>query len=69
MFEIVIACHLKIILFITYLLEEEQELILGMLIHCKCIYKFLCSMLVYCQLLYVLLVLLGVFMDFPPVTY
>ena len=35
------------------------------LIHCKCIYNFWCSMLVYCQLPYVLLVLLGVFMDFP----
>ena len=27
-------------LFITYLLEDEQELSLGMLIHCKCIYNF-----------------------------
>ena len=32
-------------LFITYLLEDEQELSLGMLIHCKCIYNFWCSML------------------------
>ena len=27
-------------LFITYLLEDEHELSLGMLIHCKCIYNF-----------------------------
>ena len=32
-------------LFITYLLEDEQELSLRMLIHCKCIYNFWCSML------------------------
>ena len=32
-------------IFITYLLEDEQELSLGMLIHCKCIYNFWCSML------------------------
>ena len=38
-------------------------------IHWKCIYNFWCSMLVYCQLLYVLLVLLGVFTDFLPLTY
>src|SRR3954471_12472595 len=31
----------KLFLFITYLLEDEQELSLGMLIHCKCIYNFL----------------------------
>ena len=40
------ACHLKNYSFvITYLLEDEQELSLGMLIHCKCIYNFRCSML------------------------
>jgi hypothetical protein len=49
------ACHLKIIFVITYLLEDEHELSLGMLIRCKRIYNFLCSMLVLHQLLYVLL--------------
>jgi hypothetical protein len=35
------ACHLKNYYFIiTYLLEDEQELSLGMLIHCKRIYNF-----------------------------
>ena len=37
---------LKIIIFITYLLEDEQELSLGMLIRWKHIYNFWCSMLV-----------------------
>jgi hypothetical protein len=32
---------------ITYLLEDEEELSLGMLIRLKRIYNFLCSMLVY----------------------
>ena len=41
-------------LFITYLLEDEQELSLGMLIRRKRIYNFWCSMLVLHQLLYVL---------------
>ena len=59
----------KLSFVITYLLEDEQELSLGMLIRCKRIYNFWCSMLVYCQLLYVLLVLLGVFMDFLWLTY
>jgi hypothetical protein len=36
------ACHLKNYSFvITYLLEDEQELSLGMLIRCKRIYNFL----------------------------
>jgi hypothetical protein len=35
------ACHLKNYSFvITYLLEDEQKLSLGMLIRCKCIYNF-----------------------------
>jgi hypothetical protein len=35
------ACHLKNYFFvITYLLKDEQELSLGMLIRCKCIYNF-----------------------------
>jgi hypothetical protein len=38
----------KIISFvITYLLEDEQELSLGMLIRLQRIYNFLCSMLVF----------------------
>jgi hypothetical protein len=41
------ACHLKNYSFvITYLLQDEQELSLGMLIRLKCIYNFWCSMLV-----------------------
>ena len=40
------ACHLKNYSFITYLLEDEQELSLGMLIRRKRIYNFWCSMLV-----------------------
>jgi hypothetical protein len=56
------ACHPKNYSFvITYLLEDEQELSLGMLIHCKYIYNFLCSMLVLHQLLYVLSTLCGTF--------
>src|SRR3954447_15962076 len=39
------------------------------MIHCKCIYIFLCSMLVYYEVLYVLFILLGVFIDFLPLTY
>jgi hypothetical protein len=41
------ACHLKNYSFVTtYLLEDEQELSLGMLLRLKCIYNFLCSILV-----------------------
>jgi hypothetical protein len=59
------SCHLKNYYFvITYLLEDEQELSLGMLIRCKCIYNFWCSMLVLHQLLYVLIILRGIFMHF-----
>jgi hypothetical protein len=57
------ACHLKNYSFvITYLLEDEQELSLEMLIRCKRIYNFWCSMLVLHQLLYVLSILCGTFM-------
>ena len=35
-----VACHLKNYFVITYLLEDEQELSLGMLIRCKRIYNF-----------------------------
>jgi hypothetical protein len=52
----------KIILFFTYLLEDEQELSLGMLIRCKRIYNFWCSMFVLHQLLYILSTLCGIFM-------
>ena len=38
--------HQKLLFCITYLLEDEQELSLGMLIRPKCIYNFWCSMLV-----------------------
>jgi hypothetical protein len=42
------ACHLKNYFFvIIYLLEDEQELSLGMLICLKCIYKFWCLMLAF----------------------
>jgi len=41
------SCHLKNYFVITYLLEDEQELSLGMLIRCKRIYNFWCSMLVF----------------------
>ena len=45
------ACHLKNYCFvITYLLKDEQELSLGMLIRLKRIYNFLCAMLVLYQL-------------------
>ena len=59
----------KIIFVITYLLEDEQELSLGMLIQCKCIYNFWCSMLVLHQFLYVLITLRCTFMHFLELTY
>jgi hypothetical protein len=40
------ACHLKKYFCYHLLLEDEQELSLGMLIRCKHIYNFWCSMLV-----------------------
>ena len=59
------ACHLKNYCFvITYLLEDEQELSLGMLIRCKRIYNFLCSMLVLHQLSNVLSMLWYTFYAF-----
>ena len=63
------ACHLKNYFVITYLLEDEQELRLGMLIRCKHIYNFLCSMLVLHQFLYVLFTLRCTFMHFLELTY
>ena len=59
----------KLFCFITYLLEDEQELSLGMLIRPKRIYNFLCSMLVLHQLLWVSLLLCGIFIRFPTLTY
>jgi hypothetical protein len=68
--EIVLAsCHLKNYFVITYLLEDEQELSLGMLIRRKRIYNFLCSMLVLHQFLYVLLMLRCTFIHFVAPTY
>ena len=59
------ACHLKNYCFvINYLLEDEQELSLGMLIRCKRIYNFLCSMLVLHQLSNVLSMLWYTFYAF-----
>ena len=40
-----VACHFKIYFVITYLLEDEQELSLGMHIRLRRIYNFGCSML------------------------
>jgi hypothetical protein len=56
----------KIISFvITYLLEVEQELSLGMLIRLKRIYNFLCPMLVFTPFALCFVTLRGVFMRFP----
>jgi hypothetical protein len=60
----------KIISFvITYLLEDEQELSLGMLMHLKRIYNFLCSMLVFTPFAMCFVTLRGVFMRFSELTY
>jgi hypothetical protein len=59
------ACHLKNYSFvITYLLEDEHELSLGMLIHLKRIYNFWCSMLVYTPFALCFITLRGVLCDF-----
>jgi hypothetical protein len=64
------ACHLKNYSFvITYLLEDEQELSLGMLIHLQRIYNFWCSMLVFTPFVLCFVTLHGVFMRFPELTY
>jgi hypothetical protein len=61
---------LKIISFvITYLLEDEQELSLGMLIRLKRIYNFLCFMLVFTPFALCFATLRGIFMRFPELTY
>lgn len=54
----------KLLFVITYLLEDEQELTLGMLIRCKRIHNFWCSMLVLHQFLYVLSILRCTFYAF-----
>jgi hypothetical protein len=64
------ACHLKNYSFvITYLLEDEQELSLGMLIRLKRIYNFLCPMLVFTPFALCFVTLRGIFMRFPELTY
>jgi hypothetical protein len=64
------ACHLKKYSFvITYLLEDEQELSLGMLIRLKRIYNFWWSMLVFTPFALCFITLSGVFMWFPELTY
>jgi hypothetical protein len=64
------ACHLKNYSFvITYLLEDEQELSLGMLIRLKYIYNFWCSMLVFIPFVLCFVTLRGIFMQFPELTY
>jgi hypothetical protein len=54
---------------ITYLLEDEQELSLGILICFKCIYNFWCSILVFTPFALCFVTLRGVFMRFPKLTY
>jgi hypothetical protein len=64
------ACHLKNYCFvITYLLEDEQELSLGMLIRLKRIYNFLCSILIFTPFALCFVTLRGVFMRFLELTY
>jgi hypothetical protein len=64
------ACHFKNYSFvITYLLEDEQELSLGMLIRLKRIYNFWCSMLVFTPFALCFVTLRGVFMRFLELTY
>ena len=59
----------KVYCFVVYLLEDEQELSLGMLIRLKRIYNFWCSMLILCQLLHVLYTLHVIFIHFMGLTY
>jgi hypothetical protein len=54
---------------ITYLLEDEQDLSLGMLIRLKRIYNFLCSMLIFTPFASCFVTLCYVFMRFPELTY
>ena len=63
------SCHLKNYFVITYLLEDEQELSLGMLIRLKRIYNFWWSMLVLHQFICVLFTLRCTFTWFPALTY
>ena len=65
MIEIVlVACHFQNYFVITYPLEDQHELSLGMLIRPKRIYNFLCSMLCF---LYVFPCFPYVFLRFPDV--
>ena len=50
---VLVACHSKNYFVIIYLLEDKQELSLGMLIRIRRIYNFWCSMLVYISLSHV----------------
>jgi hypothetical protein len=60
----------KIISFvITYLLEDEQKLSLGMLICLQRIYNFWCSMLVFTPFALCFVTLRGIFMLFLELTY
>ena len=64
------ACYLKNYCFvITYLLEDEQELSLGMLIHCKRIYNFDAPCLFYTNYLMFYLCFGVLFMHFLELTY
>ena len=53
-----VACHFKNYSIIIYLLEDEQELSLGMLIRLRRIYNFLCSMLDYISVPHVFIMFL-----------
>ena len=53
-----VACHFKNYFVIIYLLEDEQELSLGMLIHLQRIYNFWCSMLNYISLTHIFIIFL-----------
>ena len=53
-----VACHFKNYFVITYLLEDKQELSLGILIRLRRMYNFLCSMLDYISVPHVLIMFL-----------
>ena len=59
------SCHLKNNFVITYLLEDEQELSLGMLMRCERIYNFdaLCMFSIQCLIVYACF--LCIFLRFP----
>ena len=53
-----VACHFKNYFVITYLVEDEQELSLGMLIRLRRIYNLWCSMLDYISVPHVFIMFL-----------